>query len=94
MLEAGTAASGWPPLVWQPPRRLCCVSPYSTLSCRSSKRSSPTTVRGVCYQFFAPRLIGSMARSETARVSRVLTQAREDGIVPWESVTDGLESPR
>jgi hypothetical protein len=53
----------------------------------------PTTVRGVCYQLFARGFIGSMARGETARVSRVLTQAREDGAVPWEWVTDETREP-
>jgi len=38
---------------------------------------NPATVRGVAYQFFTRNLIDSMARSEVAKVSRLLTIARE-----------------
>ncbi len=53
----------------------------------------PTTVRGVCYQLFARGLIESMAKNETARVSRILTEAREEGRIPWEWITDETREP-
>ena len=48
----------------------------------------PTTVRGVCYHLFVNNIIPSMAKKETARVSRLLTAAREDGTIPWEWMVD------
>ena len=48
----------------------------------------PTTVRGVCYRLFVDGIIASMAKNETARVSRLLTAAREDGTIPWEWIVD------
>jgi hypothetical protein len=44
----------------------------------------PATVRAVCYQLFTQRLIPSMAKKETNRVGRMLTRARELGLIPWE----------
>ena len=48
----------------------------------------PAGVRAVCYQLFVQGEITSMARAETARVSRFLTQAREDSTIPWDWITD------
>jgi hypothetical protein len=48
----------------------------------------PVTVRGVCYQLFTRGLIASMKKSETNRVSRQLTDARERGTIPWEWIVD------
>jgi hypothetical protein len=48
----------------------------------------PTTVRGVCYRLFVDGIIPSMARNETARVSRLLKDAREDGSIPWGWIVD------
>lgn len=48
----------------------------------------PTTVRGVCYHLFIQKVIPSMARNETARVSRLLKDARESGEVPWHHIVD------
>jgi hypothetical protein len=48
----------------------------------------PTTVRGVCYRLFVDGVIPSMAKNATARVSRLLTAAREDGTIPWEWIVD------
>lgn len=48
----------------------------------------PTTVRGVCYRLFIEGVTSSMKRSETRRVSRLLTDAREDGMIPWEWIVD------
>jgi hypothetical protein len=62
-----------------------------------------TNVRGVCYALFvgtdiptAPRLIPSVAKIQTDKVSRLLVGARLDGIIPWESIFDDtreLEQP-
>jgi hypothetical protein len=48
----------------------------------------PTTVRGVCYHLFTRGVIKSMAKNETQRVSRQLTDAREAGTIPWEWIVD------
>jgi hypothetical protein len=44
----------------------------------------PATVRAVCYQLFTRKLIPSMAKTETNRVGRMLTRAREDGRIDWD----------
>ena len=54
----------------------------------------PTTVRGVCYQLFILRLIPSMAKNETNRVSKQLTDAREEGEIPWEWIVDDTRAPK
>lgn len=48
----------------------------------------PATVRAVCYQAFIEGLIPSMSRNETNRVSRLLTDAREQGWIPYEWIVD------
>jgi hypothetical protein len=48
----------------------------------------PAAVRAVCYRLFALGLIASMKKVETNKVSRLLTQAREDGEIPWEWIVD------
>jgi hypothetical protein len=48
----------------------------------------PATVRAVCYQLFNRKLITSMAKGDTNRVSKQLTHARDEGIVPWEWLVD------
>jgi len=48
----------------------------------------PATVRAVCYRLFVGGLIDSMARKETARVSRALVTARERGEIPWTWIVD------
>src|SRR5919199_5361288 len=48
----------------------------------------PATVRAVCYKLFTRGAITSMAKSETNRVSRQLTYAREQGLVSWAWVVD------
>jgi hypothetical protein len=48
----------------------------------------PTTVRSVCYQLFTRSLIASMGKNETAKVSRLLTGARERGEIPWQWIVD------
>jgi hypothetical protein len=48
----------------------------------------PASVRAVCYQLFNRKLITSMAKSETNRVSTQLRDARESGIIPWGWIVD------
>jgi hypothetical protein len=48
----------------------------------------PATVRAVGYKLFVRGLIGSMAKSETNKISRLLRIARERGIIPWEWIVD------
>jgi hypothetical protein len=48
----------------------------------------PISVRGIEYKLFAAGVIPSMERKDTKRVSRLLTIARENGIIPWEWIVD------
>jgi hypothetical protein len=48
----------------------------------------PITVRGVCYRLFVAGLIDSMATKNTQKISRLLVDAREEGIIPWEWIVD------
>ena len=48
----------------------------------------PASVRAVCYRLFVAELIGSMERRETARVSRILVDARKRGEIPWHWIVD------
>jgi len=50
--------------------------------------AQPITGRGVGYKLFAQGLIASMARPEMQRVYRLLKEARERGIIPWEWIVD------
>ena len=43
----------------------------------AAERANPITGRGIGYKLFAAGLISSMARSEMARVYRLLREARE-----------------
>lgn len=49
---------------------------------------APTSVRGVAYKLFTRGLIPSMEKRETDKVSRHLTWARKEGIVPWDQIVD------
>jgi hypothetical protein len=53
----------------------------------------PATVRAVCYRLFTQGLLTSMKKSETNRVSRALTRARERGEIPWEFIVDETRAP-
>jgi len=53
----------------------------------------PASVRAVCYQLFNRKLIASMEKSETGRVSKQLTDARERGDIPWEWIVDETREP-
>jgi len=48
----------------------------------------PASVRAVCYRLFTKNLIASMAKSETNKVSKQLTWARENSIIPWDWIVD------
>jgi hypothetical protein len=48
----------------------------------------PITVRGVCYKLFVAGLIDSMAVKNTQKVSRILKDAREQGLIPWKWIVD------
>lgn len=48
----------------------------------------PASVRAVCYRLFTEGLIESMAKGKTNKVSRLLVDAREDGLVPWDWIVD------
>jgi hypothetical protein len=49
-----------------------------------AEAAQPITGRGVGYKLFTANLIPSMARSEMAKVYRLLKLAREQGFIPWE----------
>jgi hypothetical protein len=53
-----------------------------------TEAAQPITGRGVGYKLFTQGLIASMARSEMQRVYRLLKEARERGIIPWEWIVD------
>jgi hypothetical protein len=48
--------------------------------------AQPITGRGIGYKLFAAGLIPSMA--EMKRVYRLLKEARERGIIPWDWIVD------
>lgn len=52
------------------------------------EEANPTTVRGVCYHLFVHKVIPSMEKKHTQRVSRLLKDAREEGWIPWEWIAD------
>lgn len=54
----------------------------------SAEAAQPITGRGIGYKLFTQGLIGSMARSEMQRVYRLLKEARERGVIPWEWIVD------
>jgi len=48
----------------------------------------PASVRYVCYKLFTMGLIDGMKKNETDRVSRLLKEAREEGLIPWAWIVD------
>ena len=54
----------------------------------AAEAAQPITGRGIGYKLFAAGLIPSMARSEMAKVYRLLKEAREEEIIPWEWIVD------
>jgi len=57
-----------------------------------AEAAKPISVRGIAYKLFTAGLIPSMGRNETNRVSRLLTDAREDGTIPWSWLVDETRS--
>ena len=57
-----------------------------------AKAAEPITGRGVGYKLFTAGLIPSMSTNEMQRVYRLLKQAREQGIIPWEWIVDETRS--
>lgn len=54
-----------------------------------SEAIHPHSVRAAAYQLFRPyRLIPDMSKGSTNKVSGLLVQMREDGVIPWYWVTD------
>ncbi len=53
----------------------------------------PASVRAVCYRLFTIGLIASMAKPSTSRVSKQLTWAREQGLIPWGWIVDETREP-
>ena len=53
-----------------------------------TKAAQPITGRGVGYKLFTAGLIPSMATNEMQRVYRLLKEARERGLIPWEWIVD------
>ena len=50
--------------------------------------AQPITGRGIAYKLFTKDLILSMEKTVTNRVYRLLKEARERGMIPWEWVVD------
>src|SRR5215469_5449959 len=53
-----------------------------------AEEAQPITGRGIGYKLFTAGLIASMATSEMARVYRLLKEARERDLIPWEWIVD------
>jgi hypothetical protein len=53
-----------------------------------AEAAQPITGRGVGYKLFIADLIASMAKNEMQRVYRLLKEAREQGLIPWEWIVD------
>src|SRR5262249_6037249 len=57
-----------------------------------AEAAQPITGRGIGYKLFTAGLIPSMARSEMARVYRLLKEARERDLIPWDWIVDETRS--
>src|ERR1700754_3099173 len=58
----------------------------------AAEAAQPITGRGIGYKLFTAGLIPSMARKEMQRVYRLLKEARETDIIPWEWIVDETRS--
>lgn len=56
------------------------------------EETAPITIRGICYRLFVAGHIDSMAVKNTQKISRLLTRAREEGDVDWNSIVDESRS--
>jgi hypothetical protein len=54
----------------------------------AAEAAQPITGRGIGYKLFTAGLTRSMSRNEMQRVYRLLKEAREEGIIPWEWIVD------
>lgn len=53
-----------------------------------TRAAQPITGRGVGYKLFAAGLIPSMSKSDMKRVYRLLKEARERAMIPWDWIVD------
>jgi hypothetical protein len=58
----------------------------------AAKAAQPITGRGIGYKMFTAGLISSMSRNEMQRVYRLLKEAREQDIIPWEWIVNETRS--
>jgi hypothetical protein len=58
----------------------------------AAEKAQPITGRGIGYKLFTAGLIPSMETKEMQRVYRLLRQAREEDIIPWEWIVDETRS--
>ena len=54
----------------------------------AAEKAQPITGRGIGYKLFVQSLIASMSRADMQRVYRLLKEAREQNIIPWEWIVD------
>lgn len=54
----------------------------------AAEAAQPITGRGIGYKLFTAGHIPSMGRSDMQRVYRLLKEARERGIIPWDWIVD------
>jgi len=52
------------------------------------KEQHPQGVRATCYQLFNKKLLPDMSRPSTNKISRILTDARTRGDIPWSWISD------
>jgi len=53
-----------------------------------AEAAQPITGRGIGYKLFVRGLIPSMGQSDMQKVYRLLKEARERGMIPWEWIVD------
>jgi hypothetical protein len=58
----------------------------------AAEAAQPITGRGIGYKLFTAGLIPSMAKKEMQRVYRLLKEAREQELIPWEWIVDETRS--
>jgi len=54
----------------------------------AAEAAQPITGRGIGYKLFTMGLIPSMSKPDMQRVYRLLKEARERGMIPWEWIVD------
>jgi hypothetical protein len=57
-----------------------------------AETAQPITGRGVDYKLFSLNLIPSMSKNDMQRVYRLLKEAREEGLIPWDWIVDETRS--